>query len=44
MNYVKKFDHITLNAYFKEYLLNFKKKPWDKFVNKENMESVCPTH
>jgi len=44
MSYVKKYDHVTLSAYFKEHLLNFKKKPWDKFVNTQNMEMVCPTH
>jgi casein kinase II subunit alpha len=44
LNYVKKNNHIKLSEYFEEHLLNFKKKPWDKFVSATNENLVCQNH
>lgn len=35
LEYSDKFD-VELNSYFKENLQNFKRKPWDKFINATN--------
>ncbi len=40
--YVEKFsDHIHLSDYFKEHLINYKKKEWAKYVNASNESLVC---
>ena len=41
MTYVNKHPHIVLSAYFKEHLINYKTKPWHKYVNHSNEELVC---
>ena len=41
LNYVQKNNHIKLSEYFEEHLLNFKKKPWEKFVNSSNVDLIC---
>ena len=43
IDYVGKFEHLKLTDYFQENLLNFKKKPWAKFVNKDNEDLVDET-
>ena len=39
-DYVKKFDHIHLSEYFKQHLINYKKKDWSKYVNAGNESLV----
>ncbi len=39
--YVQKFDHIHLSDYFRENLINYKKKEWSKYVNPQNEALVC---
>lgn len=39
--YVNKNEHITLSEYFKENLINYKKKEWTKYVNAQNEHLVC---
>ena len=38
--YVRKFDHIHLHEFFKENLINYKKKEWSKYVNEGNQNLV----
>lgn len=38
--YVEKFDHVTLSDYFKQNLLNFSKKDWQKFIGVKNEDLV----
>ena len=38
--YVERFDHVQLSDYFKQHLLNFSKKDWQKFVSVKNEELV----
>lgn len=40
MDYVEKFEHITLSEYFKEHLLNYKPKPFQKYINSANEQLV----
>ena len=35
-NYVSKFDHIKLSKFFEDNLVNFRKKPWQKYVTQQN--------
>ena len=39
--YVEKFPHIQLSPYFQEHLINYKPKPWEKYVNNSNEELIC---
>lgn len=40
LQYVEKFPHIELSQYFQDNLLNFKPKPWEKYVNSSNKDLV----
>ena len=41
LKYVKNNNHIKLSEYAIDNLLNFKKKPWEKFVNSSNEDLIC---
>jgi casein kinase II subunit alpha len=38
--YVEKFEHIEMSDFFKQNLLNFKKKEWQKYITETNSELV----
>ena len=38
--YVAKFEHIKLSKFFEDNLVNFRKKPWQKYVTPQNEDLI----